>query len=131
MSADEFWKDDPQLFISYRTFYFNKKQREMEEMDYKCWLQGLYTHNGNGILVNSLQQLLASMFGGKKNHQKAGEYPKKPYLEQDKENKAKEDKELQEKNKQKKYEEFQKSLAYAGTMKKRYLESLKNKEKSK
>lgn len=46
MSAEEFWKDDPQLFVSYRTSFINKKKREMEENDYKCWLQGLYIHDG-------------------------------------------------------------------------------------
>ena len=30
MSAEEFWKDDPQLFVSYRTSFINKKKREME-----------------------------------------------------------------------------------------------------
>ena len=35
MSADEFWKDDPQLFVSYRTSFINKKKREREEMEKK------------------------------------------------------------------------------------------------
>lgn len=131
MSAEEFWRDDPQLFVSYRTFYIEKKQREIEELDYKCWLEGLYTHNGNGILVKSLEQVLAAMFGGKKNHAKLEEYPKKPYLEQEKERKLQLDKENQEKLKQEKYEKFQSSIIYAGTMKKRYLESIKNKDKLK
>lgn len=129
MSAEEFWKDDPQLFVSYRTFYIDKKKRELEELDYKCWLEGLYIHNGNGVLVKSLEQVLASMFGGKKNHAKLEEYPKKPYLEQDKERKLQLDKENQEKIKKEKYDKFQSSIVYAGTMKKRYLESIKNKDK--
>ena len=37
MSAEEFWKDDPQLFVSYRTSFINKKKREKDEIDYKCW----------------------------------------------------------------------------------------------
>ena len=72
MSAEQFWKDDPQLFVSYRTSFINKKKREMEEMDYKCWLQGLYIHDGNGKLFSSLKQFIgntvASMFKGKKDN---------------------------------------------------------------
>ena len=61
MSAEEFWKDDPQLFVSYRTSFINKKQRELEELDYKCWLQGLYIHDGNGKLFSSLKQLISNI----------------------------------------------------------------------
>lgn len=129
MSAEEFWKDDPQLFVSYRTFYINKRKQEIEEMDYKCWLEGLYIHNGNGILVKSLEQVLKSMFGGKKSQSKLEEYPKKPYLEKQKEIIEKQSKEYQEKAKKEKYDNFQSSIVYIGTMKKRYLESIKNKEK--
>jgi len=131
MSAEEFWRDDPQLFVSYRTFYINKKKQEIEEMDYKCWLQGKYIHNGNGILVKSLEQVLATMFGGKKSHPKLEEYPNKPYLIQEKEKQEKLNLEMQKKKKKEKYDKFQNSLAYMGTMKKRYLESLKNKDKMK
>ena len=131
MSADEFWKDDPQLFVSYRTSFINKKKREMEEYDYKCWLQGLYNHNGNGILFNSLKQFIgntiASMFKGKKDNTKIDTYPAKPYNELAKE-KELEDKKLKARAN---YDEFQKSLAYYGTMKKRYLESVRNKSKTK
>lgn len=40
MSSKEFWEDDPQLYWSYRTFYF--KQREVAEKDlqYNAWLKG-------------------------------------------------------------------------------------------
>ena len=44
MSADEFWKDDPQLFVSYRTSFINNKQREMEEHDISVGYKGyIYT----------------------------------------------------------------------------------------
>lgn len=131
MSAEEFWRDDPQLFVSYRTFYINRKKQELEELDYKCWLEGLYTHNGNGILVKSLEQSLSSMFCGKRNHQKLDEYPKKPYLEQEREKKLRSDKENQDKIKKQNYDKFQSTLAYQGSLKRRYLESIKNKEKLK
>lgn len=128
MSADEFWKDDPQLFVSYRTSFLNKKQREIEEWDYKCWLQGLYNHNGNGILFNSLKQFisntLAGMFKGKKDTTKIDTYPSKPYNEIEKDKKREEE----EKIKRDKYKEYENSLMYYGTMKKRYLEELQKKK---
>ena len=128
MSADEFWKDDPQLFVSYRTSFLNKKKREMDELDYKCWLQGLYNHNGNGILFNSLKQFisntLAGMFKGKKDTTKIDTYPSKPYNEIEKDKKREEE----EKIKRDKYKEYENSLMYYGTMKKRYLEELQKKK---
>ena len=67
MSAEEFWRDDPQLFVSYRTFYINKKRQEMEELDYKCWLQGSYIHRSIVKMVGDLMQLLSNMFSKNKN----------------------------------------------------------------
>ena len=129
MSADEFWRDDPQLFVSYRTSFINKKQREMEEFDYKCWLQGLYIHDGNGKLFLSLKQflgnLVASMFKGKKDNSKIDAYPSRPYNELAK---MKEKNEFLQK-KQNSYDEFQNSLVYYGTMKKKYEESVRNRAK--
>ena len=122
MSADEFWKDDPQLFVSYRTSFINKKQREMEELDYKCWLQGLYIHDGNGKLNMSLKQMIGNMFSKTPNASKIDPYPSKPYTEQDKEKK----KEEEQKNKQ--YEDYQSSLVYYGSIKQRYLEKIKQKK---
>ena len=127
MSAEEFWKDDPQLFVSYRTYFINKKKREMEEEDYKCWLQGLYIHDGNGKLFASLKQylgnLFASMFRGKKDNTKIETYSKKPYFELLKEQNEEKTKE-QIKDK---YKEYENSLLYFGTMKQRYLEKIKEK----
>lgn len=129
MSADEFWKDDPQLFVSYRTSFINRKKRELEEVDYKCWLQGLYIHDGNGKLFTSLKQFIrntiASMFKGSKDNSKIDTYPKKPYMELEKEKKE----ESKEKNKKMKYFEFENSLRYYGTMKKRYLEKIEKQKK--
>jgi hypothetical protein len=81
MSSEEFWKDDPQLFVSYRTSFINKKKREMEEFDYKCWLQGLYIHDGNGKLVSSLKQFIGNIISKNKNNSKIDSYPLKPYFE--------------------------------------------------
>ena len=129
MSADEFWKDDPQLFVSYRTSFLQKKQRELEEEDYKSWLRGLYVHNGNGLLFASLKQFIsntvASLFKGSKDNKKLDTYPVKPYSELEKDK----NKERIEKAKEEKYKKFESDLVYFGTLKKQYLDKLtKNKK---
>lgn len=127
MSSEEFWKSDPQLFVSYRTAFLNKKKRELEELDYACWLQGLYIHDGQGKLFLSLKQFLsnmiASMFKGKKDNTKIETYPELPYGEM----KKKEQKKIEEKEKN--YENYQNNFAYFGTLKQRYLEQMKNRQK--
>ena len=129
MSADEFWKDDPQLFVSYRISFINRKKRELEEHDYKSWLQGLYIHDGNGKLMSALKQFLHNMVAGltkgTKDQTEIDTYPKKPYTELEKEQQ-----EAQKKQKQKSmYKEYEESLVYFGTMKKRYAESISNSHK--
>ena len=129
MSADEFWKDDPQLFVSYRTSFLQKKQRELEVEDYKSWLRGLYVHNGNGLLFASLKQFIsntvASLFKGSKDNKKLDTYPVKPYSELEKDK----NKERIEKAKEEKYKKFESDLVYFGTLKKQYLDKLtKNKK---
>lgn len=121
MSADEFWKDDPQLFVSYRTSFFNKKKREMEENDYISWLNGLYTYDGNSKLNAQLMQMIGNIFAKVPNKEKIDGYTKKPYseLEKEKENK----------NVDKKYENYQNSLIYFGSLKKVYMDRLLNKNK--
>lgn len=129
MSAEEFWKDDPQLFVSYRTSFINKKKRQIEEEDYKSWLRGLYIHNGGSILLLSLKQfitnLLAGMFKGNKDTNKLPTYPDKPYSEMDKVKKKQE--KNKENKKQNKYKEFENSLVYFGTLKQQYIEKMKQK----
>lgn len=125
MSAEEFWKDDPQLFYSYRISFINKKKREMEELDYKCWYQGLYIFDGIGKLISSLKQFLGNMFSDKKDRTPIESYPQKPYNELANDKK----KENIEKKKKLKYEQFDKSFQYYGTMKQRYLDSIKSKDK--
>lgn len=124
MSSDEFWRGDPQLFVSYRTSFINKKKREMEELDYKCWLQGLYIHDGNGKLFMSLKQLIynlfAGLFKGKKDKTTIDNYPEVPYNEL---------KNYKKKETNKKYEDYQNSLICQGSLKQIYLQKLKNKSK--
>lgn len=127
MSAEQFWKDDPQLFNSYRTSFINKKKRELEELDYKCWLQGLYIHDGNGKLFSSLKQFIgntvASLFKGKKDTKQIETYPNKPYMELEKDKQ----KDEIEKKKKEKYKDYHNSLIYFATMKQRYLDKFKKK----
>lgn len=127
MSAEEFWKDDPQLFISYRTSFINKKKRELEENDYKSWLQGLYIYDGNGKLMVSLKQhisnIISKLFKGRTDVQEIPTYPAKPYMELKKEQKIKEE----ENKRNKKYKEYENSLMYFGTLKQQYIEKMKKK----
>lgn len=122
MSAEEFWKDDPQLFVSYRTSFVNKKKKEIEEMDYKSWLNGLYVYDGNSKLLSALKQFIVNMLSKTKDRNKIDSYPKKPLLELEKEKK-------QEKSaKKQQHKDFENNLSYIATMKQRYLEKLKNKK---
>ena len=129
MSADEFWKDDPQLFVSYRTSFLNKKHREFEEEDYKSWLRGLYIHNGNGLLFFSLKQFFSNIIAGltksKKDTTKIDTYPVKPYSELEKDN----NKNKIEKVKEEKYKKFENDLVYYGTLKQQYLDKITKKNK--
>lgn len=120
MSAEEFWKDDPQLFISYRTSFINKKKREMEEEDYKSWLRGLYIHDGNGKLMSSLKQFIYNIIAKNKDNTKIDTYPTKPYTELMKEEEKEQKKQLREN----KYKEFENSLIYYGTLKQQYKDKL-------
>ena len=122
MSAEEFWKDDPQLFVSYRTSFVNKKKKEIEEMDYRSWLNGLYVYDGNSKLLSALKQFIVNMLSKTKDRNKIDSYPKKPLLELEKEKK-------QEKSaKKQQHKDFENNLSYIATMKQRYLEKLKNKK---
>ena len=127
MSADEFWKDDPQLFVAYRTSFFNKKKREMEELDYKCWLQGRYVYDGNQKIGARLQQTIANGFiGFSKNPQfnkaEIPHFPEKPYLVLEKEKKL----EIKEEKKSI-YDKEKNSLIYQGSIKQIYLERMNKK----
>lgn len=125
MNTNEFWKDDPQLFVSYRTSFINKKKRQMEEEDYICWLQGLYIHQGNGLVIGSLKQFIGNMFSKSRDKIDLGTYPERPYMEIEKTKQVK--KKIEER--EKKYNDFQNSLVYYGTLKQQYLDRIKEKSK--
>lgn len=133
MSAEEFWKDDPQLFISYRISFINKKERNMEEEDYISWLRGLYIHDGNGKLFSSLKQflvnLIAGMFKGQKDNTKIDTYPKKPYMELEKEKKIENKIKKEEEKRSTRYKNFENSLLYYGSLKQRYLKKIEEEKK--
>ena len=123
MSAEEFWKDDPQLYVSYRTSFINKQKRELEANDYKSWLLGLYIHDGNSRLFVMLKQYINNIFSKTKDNKKIESYPKKPYMELEKDKK----KEEIENKKKLNYKEFENSLIYYGTLKQQYIEKIKKK----
>lgn len=122
MSADEFWKDDPQLFVSYRTSFLNKKKREMEEADYKCWLQGLYIYDGNNKINATLKQMLINMFSKSKDNREIPPYTTKPYLELQKEEQFKQT------EKEHKLNDYNSSVVHFGTLKQQYTDRLKQKK---
>ena len=117
MSADDFWKDDPQLFVSYRTSFVNKQKRRSEEMDYECWLQGLYVYDGNSKLTASLRQAISNIMAKQPNHDKIDTYTKKPYSEIEKEKKL-------NKEEKRDYKNYQSSLIYYGSLKQIYLDKM-------
>ena len=122
MSADEFWKDDPQLFVSYRTSFINKKKREREEFDYKCWYQGLYIHKSTESMITKLIQFLHNMFSNKKDTTKIDNYPKKPFSELQKDKVNNNDTKTKE-------IKLKEQIIVQGSIKQIYLERLKQKNK--
>lgn len=124
MTAKEFWEDDPQLFVSYRISFINKKERELQETDYKCWLEGLYNHHGNSIILARLQQFIVKIFS-KSSQKQIKPYPSYPYFQEKEMEKMKKIKQKQ------KYQKYQQDWVYLGTMKKRYLEKLKKEQERK
>lgn len=66
MSSKEFWEDDPQLYWSYRTFFYKKMEIEGEKTNYESWLKGYYVFLATSVALNNA-------FSKKK-----AEYPKEP-----------------------------------------------------
>ena len=96
MSSKEFWEDDPQLYWSYRTFYFKKLQLEQDMINYKCWLNGSYAFLGFSVALNNA-------FSKNK-----AEYPDKPYGMNKKSPKT----ELQKKLEQEKDKDIRQQIEY-------------------
>ena len=88
----------------------------------------MYIHDGNGKLYSSLRQfihnILASFSNQAKDNTKIDTYPKKPYLELDREKKAQE----KEEKKNDSYKKYEESLVYYGTLKQQYLDRLQKKK---
>lgn len=122
MSSEEFWKDNPDLFLSYRTSFLNKKKKEMEETNFKCWLQGLYLHDGNSVLNERLTVSISRMLGGKGKFSEQT-YTKQPY-DLFKENEEK----TIEKEKEKKHNDYFKSFNYFASIKQKFKEKIKKGE---
>ena len=73
MTSEEFWRDDPKLFSSYRKAYIEKEKREFEIINQSSWIQGLYIYDG---LKKSLADLSYNVWG--KNNPKSESYLDKP-----------------------------------------------------
>ena len=75
MTSEEFWKDDPKLFSSYRKAYEEKTKRENVRINYSNWLQGLYIYDG---FRKGLIDFGYSFLAGKQNPNRET-YPSEPY----------------------------------------------------
>lgn len=120
MTSEEFWRDDPQLFVAYRTSFFNRKKREMEEWDYKCWLQGAYVEKSTSSWIARLIQFINNILPGLKNdNTKIDDYPQKPFneLQKDKKNK----KQIEQDN----LKQQNKTLICQAGLKQAYIEKIK------
>jgi len=97
MTSEEFWKDDPKLFSSYRKAYVEKTKREYSLINYSNWLQGLYIYDG---FKKGLTDFGFSFIAGKQNP-KRETYPSEPYdLFGDKENEQLKKKKIEQKKNQ-------------------------------
>lgn len=106
MTSEQFWKDDPDLFVSYRTSFINKEKRKLEYDNYNSWLQGLYIYTGFNTVYSRAWS---------KNSK--AEYPKKPIeFGQNNKKEDKIDNESQYKN----------QLLFYSTMKQRYEQKIFN-----
>lgn len=120
MTSEEFWKDDPELFNSYRTSFINKSKNEIELWNYKCWVQGFYNYEGNITSANKLSYEISLMLGNKGQKAPKIEYPNKPHnLQKEEQKQTKE--EIKEKNRKQYFNDFN----YFATMKQRFIEEVK------
>lgn len=123
MTSEEFWKNDPELFNVFRTSFISKQKRQAEYDNYKCWLNGLYIHDGETVLNERLIISISKMLGDKKSSTSDRTYPVEPY-NFDKEKKEKKKEVLKEKQNR----DYHNSLLYFGRAKQRYLEELQKKK---
>lgn len=128
MTSREFWEEDPNLFVSYRTSFINKKKREMEEINYKCWLQGLYNHNGDAILEQRQTVSISRMLGGKAHYSK-DIYPSKPYdLTNGTNNSRQNKKQTKEEQRQIMQKQYEQDCIFFSSIKQRFIDSIKEGE---
>ena len=53
MSADEFWKQDPELFWAYRFSYYERRKFEEKKANHHAWLQGIYFHKALSVSLSN------------------------------------------------------------------------------
>lgn len=54
MSGEEFWRGNPNLFNSYRTFYINQYKNQSEKDNEKAWLFGLYNNMALNVSLSNM-----------------------------------------------------------------------------
>ena len=97
MTSEEFWKDDPKLFSSYKKAYIEKIQKNNKLNNYSNWLQGLYIYDG---FKKGLTDFGFSFIAGKQNPNRET-YPSEPYdLFGDKESEQLKKKKIEQKKNQ-------------------------------
>lgn len=111
MTSKEFWEDDPDLFISFRTFFVNKQKEQTNYDNTLLWLNGLY----NEIAYSTV---LSRAFD--KNSK--AEYPKEPININGKPKISK------EKEKEINNNIYQQQVMYIASAKERYLEKIKSQQ---
>lgn len=124
MTSEQFWKDDPDLFVSYRKAFINKSKNEIEMYNYKSWLQGVYNHEGNEVTRSRLSYEILNMLGGK------GKSPTRTYFEKpiDLTAKKNEKNKTNEQKKEEKRKEYFKEYNSFATMKQGFIEKIKKGE---
>lgn len=70
MSPHDFWEGDVTLPIFYRKMHKNKLKREVEDDNFRSWLNGRYIYEAFAVV-------LANAFA--KKGAKTAEYPSEPY----------------------------------------------------
>lgn len=127
MTSKEFWEDDPNLFVSYRTSFINKKKREMEEINYTCWLMGAYNFDGNSKIEQNQTISISRMLGGKAHYSK-DTYPSKPYDLANGTNNSQNKKQTKEEQRQIMQKQYEQDCIFFSSIKQRFIDSIKEGE---
>lgn len=53
MSADEFWKQDPELFWAYRFSFYQTQKLNRNQANHDAWLQGAYFYEAVSVALSN------------------------------------------------------------------------------